>query len=125
MATDLAAFMRDYYRTYNSASPERLRPFYADDVVFEAGGFTMEGADTMVSTYTGILAQFRDEMTPDAILVDGERAAVEITDVFTAKVDVADWMGQALAAGESLTMRLCAVYTVTDGKIRRAAIYRA
>lgn len=125
MTDHLAAFMQEYYYAYNSGDPEQLRPFYAHDIVFDAGGFTMNGAGEMIATYTGILTQFRDEMTPDTILVDGNRAAVEITDVFTAKVDVADWMGQSLAAGESLTMRLCGIYTVGGGRIQHAAIYRA
>jgi hypothetical protein len=51
-------------------------------------------------------------MMPTQIVIDGDTAVVNITDVFTAKRDVADFMGVALRAGETLELRLRGTYTV-------------
>jgi ketosteroid isomerase-like protein len=119
----LTDFMRSYYETYNSGDLDKLRTFYADDVVLKASGLTRDGPDAIIGGVSGILSQFTDQMTPTRIIADDHDAAVEITDVFTAKVDVADWMGQPLATGESLTITLCGVYHVVDGKIKTIRIY--
>ncbi|MFT5606173.1 MAG: hypothetical protein ACI9G5_003152, partial [Paracoccaceae bacterium] len=36
---------------------------------------------------------------------------------------IADFMGAALKTGEQLTLRLCAVYRVSNNKITHATIY--
>ena len=117
------AFFEDYYRTYNSENPQALEALYADDVVFTSAQGTSHGRDAILQTYRYLIATFEDRMTPESILIDGNHAAVEITDVFTAREDVPDFMGASLKKGETLTLKLCGVYTVKDGRIIHATIY--
>ena len=113
------AFMRGYYEAYNSEDPARLSAFLADDVVLVSAQGEQHGKATYLKTYGGIIADFRDQMTPDEIAVSGDTATVKITDRFTARHDVADFLGQSFKAGGGFTLKLEGRYAVKDGKIAR------
>lgn len=116
------AFVEAYYSAYNSEDPVALRRFYADDVVLASAQGELRGAEAILETYAFLTAQFIDRMTPTRIDIDGDRAVVEIVDVFTAKRDVADFMGVTLRAGEKLELQLRGTYTVKDGRFVRIEI---
>lgn len=115
-------FIEAYYSTYNSENAAALREFYADDVVLVSAQGELRGADAILDTYRFLTAQFYDHMTPTRIDIDGNRAVVEIADVFTAKADVADFMGTALRKGEKLELLLRGTYTVENGRFVRIVI---
>jgi ketosteroid isomerase-like protein len=115
-------FMEAYYSTYNSEDPTALRAFYADDVVLVSAQGELRGADAILQTYSFLTEQFFDHMTPTRIDIDGNRAVVEIADVFTAKRDIADFMGVALRAGEKLELLLRGSYTVERDRFVRIEI---
>lgn len=114
--------MRDYYKTYNSENPTALRAFYADDVVLVSSQGETNGPDAIIGVYQFLTSQFLDQMTPTAIHISGDTAVVEISDRFTAKVDVPDFMGVALKNGESFELKLRGTYTIVDGKFRHIVI---
>jgi predicted ester cyclase len=116
------AFMRGYYEAYNSEDPERLSAFLADEVVLVSAQGEQHGKATYLATYAGILSDFTDQMTPTEIAVSGDNAAVKITDRFTARHDVADFLGQSFKAGADFTLKLEARYRVVDGKIARIEV---
>lgn len=116
------AFIETYYSTYNSEDPVALRRFYADDVVLVSAQGELRGADAILETYAFLTAQFFDHMTPTRIEIDGSRAVVDIADVFTAKRDVADFMGVALQEGEKLELLLRGTYTVEGDRFVRIEI---
>jgi ketosteroid isomerase-like protein len=112
------AFIEAYYAAYNSEDPAALREFYADDVVLTSAQGELRGAAAILDTYRFLTGQFYDRMTPTRIEIDGTRAVVDITDVFTAKQDVADFMGVALSKGQSLELRLRGTYTVKESTVK-------
>lgn len=116
------AFVEAYYSAYNSEDPVALRRFYADDVVLVSAQGELRGADAILETYAFLTGQFTDHMTPTRIDIDGNRAVIEIADVFTAKHDVADFMGVALRAGEKLELLLRGTYTVENDRFVRIEI---
>ena len=113
------AFMRGYYEAYNSEDPARLGEFLADDVVLVSAQGEQHGKAAYLATYSGIIADFTDRMTPDEIAVSGDSATVKITDRFTARHDVADFLGQSFKKGGGFTLKLSGTYEVKDGKIAR------
>jgi ketosteroid isomerase-like protein len=116
-------FIEAYYTAYNSEDAAALRNFYADDVVLVSKQGELRGAPAILETYRFLTGQFVDRMTPTRIAIDGANAVVDITDVFTAKQDVADFMGVALKRGEALELRLRGTYTVgSDKKFVRIVI---
>jgi ketosteroid isomerase-like protein len=116
------AFMRGYYEAYNSEDPDRLGAFLADDVVLISAQGEQHGKAAYLKTYSGIIADFRDQMTPTEIMVGGDGATVKITDRFTARHDVADFLGQSFKAGGGFTLKLEGRYRVMDGKIARIEV---
>jgi len=114
--------MRDYYTTYNSENPTALRAFYADDVVLVSAQGETRGPDAIIGVYQYLTGQFLDQMTPTAISVSCDTATVDITDRFTAKVDVADFMGVALKKGESFELKLRGTYTIVNGTFQHIVI---
>ncbi|HSB96860.1 MAG TPA: nuclear transport factor 2 family protein [Spongiibacteraceae bacterium] len=119
-------FIEAYYAAYNSEDPTLLQKFYADDVVLISAQGELRGAAAILATYRFLTEQFYDRMTPEQIVIDGNTAVVDIIDIFTAKRDVADFMGMALRAGETLELRLRGTYTVAaavnDKKFTRIVI---
>jgi hypothetical protein len=116
------AFMRGYYEAYNSEEPQRLGEFLANDVVLVSAQGESHGKAAYLATYVGILSDFTDRMTPTEITVSGETATVKITDVFTARHDVADFLGQSFKAGGGFTLKLEGNYAARDGKIARIEV---
>jgi uncharacterized protein (TIGR02246 family) len=116
------ALMRRYYETYNSEDAEALSAFYHPDCTLTSAQGTLQGRKAILDTYRGLVALFEDHMTPTAIRVDGNEAEVDIVDRFTARADVADFMGQSLAAGESFELRLVGHYRAEQGKLREIHI---
>ena len=116
------AFMREYYEAYNSEDPARLGEFLAEDVVLVSAQGEQHGKAAYLATYRGIIADFTDRMTPDEIAVSGDSAAVTITDRFTARHDVADFLGQSFKKGGGFTLKLSGDYQVKEGKIARITV---
>ena len=119
---NLKDVLENYYATYNSEDPERLAAFYHPEVTLTSAEGTMEGVEAILDTYRYLVANFVDRMTPEAITVEGDTAEVKIRDHFTAKQDVADFLGMSLAAGESFELHLRGSYEFEDGLIRRVLI---
>jgi ketosteroid isomerase-like protein len=116
-------FFVRYYETYASEDAAALGAFYAEDVKLISSQGVIQGREQLLGTYRTIISLFRDRMTPDSILIDGDQAAIEITDRFEAKQAVPEFLGRSFAKGEAFTMRICGVYRVQDGKIRQVTIY--
>ena len=117
------SFFARYYETYASEDAAALGAFYADDVTLTSSQGVIRGKEALLDTYRYITSLFHDKMTPDAIFIDGDRAAIEITDRFEAKSDVENFLGRSFAKGDAFTMKICGVYRVEGGKIRQVTIY--
>ena len=117
-----AELFESYYRTYNSENPEALRGFYHDDVELSSAQGVLKGADAILDTYRYLISVFHDQMTPEKITIDGDQAAIIITDRFTAKTDVNDFMGMKLKKGDSFTLNLRGTYIARDGRFKTIRI---
>jgi ketosteroid isomerase-like protein len=116
-------FFASYYATYNRVDPEALGRFYAEDVVLTSAQGEVRGREALLGTYRYITSLFSDQMTPETMIVDGDRAAIEITDRFVALAEVPEFLGRPWKKGETYTLKLCAVYTLKNGQIARIVIY--
>jgi len=116
--------MESYYEAYNSGDTQALGQFYAEDIVLVSAQGEIKGRAALLATYEWITGQMLDRMTPESILIEGRRAAVEINDVFTAKHDVPDFLGRSLRAGESFSIKLCGIYTLGDDGFDRITLYQ-
>lgn len=117
-----AAYMRTYYEAYNSEDPERLLGFYHPEVELHSSQGVLRGPDAILDTYRFITSNFSDRMSAESITLAGATAVVDIRDCFVAKVDVPDFLGMALEAGQSFELRLRGTYTLRDGALFRIVI---
>jgi len=108
-------FMQAYYQTYNAEDPVGLRRFYRDDVVMQSPAGEIRGPEAILDTYRQIIAVFEDRMTPERIDIDSDTAVVQITDRFTARVAVPDFLGRSFAPGDRFDLKLVGHYRYRDG----------
>lgn len=116
------AFFEGYYRAYNSADEAQLAPYLAEDVVLASPEGETKGREAYFQIYRHITGQFTDQMTPESIAIDGDRAVVQIHDRFTAKTDVDSFLGQSFRKGQELELKLTGRYLVQGGRIVRIEV---
>lgn len=114
--------MRSYYAAYNAEDAEALGRHLADDVVLVSAAGTQQGRGAYLNTYRFMTGQFVDRMTPISITVAGDCATVRISDSLTARSDIADFMGHALSAGQTIVLELVGRYNFVGGRIARIEI---
>lgn len=115
-------FFEGYYRAYNTADETQLTPYLAEDVVLASPEGETKGREAYLQIYRHITGQFIDQMTPESIEIDGDRAVVHIHDRFTAKSDVESFLGQSFKQGQVLELKLTGRYLVKDGRIVRIEV---
>lgn len=114
-----------YYQAYNAEGAEGVAGFYTDDAVFEFGESRYSGRDAILAYFKGLHRAFKETMRPTNILVDGNRAAVELESDFEAKIPLKDFMGKSLDVGQSATAGFAAFYETEGTRISRVRIYRS
>jgi hypothetical protein len=82
----------------------------------------MKGPEAILQTYGWLTANFRDQMSADRIATSGATATVWITDRFTARQDVPDFLGASFRKGEERVLKLKGTYELQDGAFRRITI---
>ena len=115
--------MTAYYETYNQSVDEALTTFYTDDVVFEYQDLKLTGKQAVLEHFAGLQQAFKEIMVPKNILVDGDKAAVEVENKFEAKIDIPDFLGKSFKAGESFTGRFSGFYETRGDKICHVRLY--
>ena len=111
--------LRRYYAAYNRGDEAALRACLAPEVaiVAAAGMAEQVGVEPYLAVYRRSRALFEDIMEPREMAQDADGVRVDLVNRLTARADVADFFGLALARGETLTLRLDARYRVADGRI--------
>lgn len=112
-----------YYDEYNNHGADGVSDFYVSDVIFEFQNSKINGKEAVLKYFKQLHLVFIEIMKPQNILVDGDKAAVELENEFEAKADIPDFLGKSLKAGESTTARFGAFYDIRDGKISQVRIY--
>ncbi len=113
-----------YYKDFNASnSGEVLSAYYSDDIIFEYQDAKVSGKAAVISYLDEAWQAVKETLTPLNIVVDGDKAAVEVDDEMEAKVDLPEFFGQSLKAGESISAKFSIFYDIRDGKICHIRIY--
>jgi len=115
--------MKAYYETYNRSVDEALSTFYTDDAVFEYQDLKLDGKEAILNHFAALQHAVKEEMTPTNILVDGDKAAVEVENIFEAKVHIPDFLGRSLKAGESFKGKFSGFYETRGDQICHIRLY--
>ena len=113
-----------YYKDFNASNSGKvLSAYYSDDVIFEFQDAKVNGLSAVIGYLDQAWQAVRETLTPLNIIVDGDRAAVEVDDKMEARVDLPEFLGRALKAGESIRAKFSIFYDIRDGKICHIRIY--
>ena len=123
--SQMAAY-RAYAAAFSAGEHERYRAFYTDDVRLELSSMPpMVGAQAIVDFYRSMFQRVRETLTIHRLLADDDALFIDSTSRFTALADAPDFVVGALAAGESIEVRVFVYYTLRDGLISNIKVARA
>jgi len=115
--------MKVYYETYNRSIDEAILTFYTDDAVFEYQGLTLNGKEALLNHFAEFQQAIKETMTPQNIVIDGDRVAVEVDSRMEVKINLPDFLGKSRKAGELITGKFSAFYSIRDNNICNIRIY--
>jgi hypothetical protein len=113
-----------YYKDFNASnSGEVISAYYSDDVIFEYQGEKVIGITNVINYLDGAWQAVKETLTPLNIVVDGDRAAVEVDDKIEAKIDLPEFLGRSFKAGDSINAKFSLFYDFRESKICHIRIY--
>jgi len=109
----------DYMAAFNRYDDAALiREFWAEDCVMEtAGGRVLRGQAEVLALLDRLHDGVRETMRPQMVIEDGVHIFAEIDMDFTAARDRPDFQFGALKAGETVTVKVFALYRIEAGKV--------
>ncbi len=116
--------MKQYYEHYNRRDHESLVSFYTDDVMYEFEDINISGKEAIANSI-GEIQQIlsKDILKSFSMLVDGDKVAVEMENEVETKVDLSNFLGRPMKAGEPFTFRVAVFYDCRGDKICHIRIY--
>jgi hypothetical protein len=109
----------DYLTAFNRYDDAALiRDFWAKDCIMEtAAGRVMRGQAEVLAMLDRLHDGVRETMRPQTVIEDGRRIFAEIDMDFTGQRDRPDFPFGPLKAGETLTVKVFALYRAEGGKV--------
>jgi len=113
--SDAATIAREYFETFNKRDWDRMRSLFHPDYTYMGGdGVVQKGVDAIMAINQGFATGMSDaHIDIKSIHSAGNTAVIEFTGTGTHDGDL---MGIA-ASGKKLSMPVCNVIDVKDGKI--------
>ncbi len=116
--------MEQYYGHYNRRDHESLVSFYTDDVKYEFEDIKISGKEAIADSIGEIQKVLSKDILKNlSILVDGDKVAVEMENEVETTVDLPDFLGRPMKAGEPFTFKVAVFYDCRGDKICHIRIY--
>src|SRR5512136_1097392 len=116
--------MLNYFEDYNTGDYEKtMKKYYTPDAVFESADYKLEGRDKIVKFMTESHKGSTEMMKAKHLLVDRDVAAAEIEAVIQVFEDKPNFHIRPLKKGDSITLRMAAIYDLRDNKISHVRLY--
>ena len=117
-------YWHDYYDTHNDRRfDELVNRFFAKDAVFENPKVHAVGHDQITDFFKNSNQDVHIELLPRAIIINPGVTATELDCVIHAQKDMPDFLLGPVKKGGQVTIRMAAVYHMTQDLIARAGIY--
>jgi hypothetical protein len=117
--------MLSYFEDYNTGDYERtMKKYYTPDAVFESADYKFEGRDTIVKFMIESHKGSTEIMKAKHLLVGTDVAAAEIEAVIQVFEDKPNFHIRPLKKGDSITLKMAAIYDLKDDKISYVRLYR-
>jgi hypothetical protein len=117
--------MLSYFEDYNTGDYEKtMKKYYTPDAVFESADYKLEGRDTIVKFMTESHKGSTEIMKARHLLVERDVAAAEIEAIIQVFEDKPNFHIRPLKKGDSITLRMAAIYDLRDNRISHVRLYR-
>lgn len=114
-----------YFEEYNTGDyEETIKKYYTPDAVFESPDYKLEGNDKIIQFMTESHKGMTEIMQLKNVLLDGNQAAVEIEAVIRVFEDRPNFHIRPLKKGDSITLRMVAIYGISGDRISSVKLYR-
>ena len=118
------AYWHDYYNTHNNRHFDDLvARFFAEDAVFENPKVRAVGHPQILDFFTHSNQDVHIKLVPHAIIINPGVTATELDCVMQAQRDLPEFLITPLKKGGEVTVRMAAVYHLSEDLISRAGIY--
>ena len=107
--------LNKYYEAYNSNDFEAMARHYTEDCTFESRNMKASGKE-ILEYFRNFRDYFDETITPVSIVIEGDKAAVELDNYIRAKKDGGKYLNKTYNAGELLADRRVAVFYKIRGK---------
>jgi limonene-1,2-epoxide hydrolase len=115
----------EYFEVYNTGDYEKtMKKYYTPDAVFESADYKLEGRDKIIQFMTESHKGSTEKMKAKHLLLQDNVAAAEIEAVIEVFEDKPDFHIKPLKKGDSITLRMAAIYEIRDNKICYVRLYR-
>jgi hypothetical protein len=117
--------MFKYFEEYNTGDYEKtMKKYYTPDAVFESPDYKLEGRDAIIQFMIESHKGTKEIMKIKNMLADGGLIAVEIEAVIQVSEDRPDFHIRPLKKGDSIPLRMAAIYGTSDDRISSVKLYR-
>jgi hypothetical protein len=114
-----------YFEDYNTGDYEKtMKKYYTSDAVFESADYKLEGRDEIIKFMIESHRGSTETMKAKHVLVDDNVAAVEIEALVQVFEDKPNFHVKPLKKGDSITLKMIAIYEIKDNKIDYVRLYR-
>ena len=114
-----------YFEEYNTGDyEETMKKYYTPDAVFESPDYKLEGHDKIIQFMTESHKGMTEIMQLKNVLLDGNQAAVGIEAVIQVFEDRPNFHIRPLKKGDSITLRMVAIYGISGDRISSVKLYR-
>lgn len=108
---DTARVVHRHVDAFNTRDLDALMAGFTDDAVWITGTTVVRGRVKLAAFFSAAMADVAPTLTVESLLVDGERAACQLTETVTLR-------------GDKRTFFIAAFYGFRDGRIVSAKVYR-
>ena len=117
--------MVNYFEDYNTGDYERtMKKYYTPDSLFESADYKLKGRDNIVKFMIESHKGSTEIMKARHLLMESDVAAAEIEAVIQVFEDKPNFHIRPLKKGDSITLRMAAIYDLRDNKISHVRLYR-
>jgi hypothetical protein len=115
----------EYFEDYNTGDYEKtMTKYYTPDAIFESADYKLVGRDEIIKFMIESHKGSTETMKAKHLLVGSDVAAAEIEAVIQVFEDKPSFHIRPLKKGDSITLRMAAIYDLRDNKITHVMLYR-
>jgi|SRR5579872_329671 len=119
----MAFDFNDYMSSFNGADEEAfVRKFYTEDLIVDGPVGVINGRQKWLEALTFVHMDVQERLYPRTVMREGDTILAQIDGEFTATADRADFPYGPLKTGQSVKVKMLAMYRILGDQISRITL---